>query len=83
MLCPFSTIVSVHLHSTLTDTHKCQSLTGVGAVHGCEQVWQLGPLGWGDVMAHVNDAVHGNIRVGLHQAEHNREITIKNMLSLY
>ncbi|KAG7244034.1 hypothetical protein INR49_006195 [Caranx melampygus] len=39
----------------------------------CEQVQKLGPLGWGDVLAHVDDAVHGYIRVGLHQATTQQE----------
>lgn len=52
---------------------KPLSLTGVGAVHSCEQMRELGPLGWSDVLAHVDDAVHGYVRVGLHQARKQEE----------
>lgn len=47
---------------------RALGLTAAGVVHGCEQVQKLGPLGRGDVLAHVDDAVHGYVRVCLHQA---------------
>ncbi len=47
---------------------KPLSLTGAGVVHSGEQMRELGPLGRSDVLAHVDDAVHGYVRVGLHQA---------------
>lgn len=47
---------------------KPLSLTGAGVFHSSEQMQDLSPLGWGDILAHVDDAVHGDVRVGLHQA---------------
>lgn len=47
---------------------KVLRLTGAGAVHSCEQMGELGPLGGSDILAHVDDAVHGYVRVSLHQA---------------
>lgn len=44
-----------------------------GVIHSCEQVQQCCPLGRIDTLAHVDDAVHGYIRVGLHQAEIQRK----------
>ena len=44
------------------------SLTGAGVVHSGEQMREFGPLGRSNVLAHVDDAVHGEVRVGLHQA---------------
>lgn len=44
------------------------SLTVAGVVHSCEKVQELGPLGWSDVLAHMYDAVHGYVRILLHQA---------------
>lgn len=44
------------------------SLTGGRAVHRGQQVGDLGPLGRSDGLAHVDDAVHGHLRVGLHNA---------------
>lgn len=44
------------------------SLTVAGVVHSCKQVQELGPLGWSDALAHVYDAVHGYVRISLHQA---------------
>lgn len=44
------------------------SLTGAGAVHSGEQMRELSPLGRSNILAHVDDAVHGYVRVGLHQA---------------
>lgn len=39
------------------------------AVHGGQQVGDLGPLGRCDVLAHMDDAVHDHLRVLLHQAK--------------
>lgn len=44
------------------------SLTGAGVVHSGEQMREFGSLGRSNVLAHVDDAVHGEVRVGLHQA---------------
>lgn len=44
------------------------SLAVAGVVHSREQVQELGPLGWSDALAHVYDAVHGYVRISLHQA---------------
>lgn len=49
---------------------KSQSLTGAGRVHCCKQMRQRGPLGGRNVLAHVDNAVHCYVRVGLHQAAH-------------
>lgn len=49
------------------------SLTVAGVVHGCKKVQELGPLGWSDALAHVYDAVHGYVRIILHQATISKE----------
>lgn len=50
-------------------------LTAAGAFHSCKEMRELGPLGWSDGLAQVDDRVHGYVGVGLHQAttqvEHN------------
>lgn len=43
-------------------------LSGAGVVHSCEQIQKRCPLGRSDTLAHVDDAVHGDIRVGFYQA---------------
>lgn len=45
---------------------KLRSLIGAGAVHSCKQMRELGPLGRSDVLAHLDDAVHGYVRAGLY-----------------
>lgn len=49
------------------------SLTAAGVVHSCKEVQELGPLGWSDAVAHVYDAVHGDVRISLHQATTSKE----------
>lgn len=56
------------------------SLTGAGAVHSGEQMRELSPLGRSNILAHVDDAVHGYVRVGLHQAGTQAENYNTNML---
>lgn len=41
---------------------------GGWAVHSGQEVKDLGPLGWADMLAHVHNAVPGHFRVVLHQA---------------
>lgn len=41
---------------------------GGRAVHGRQEVSDLGPLGWADVFAHVHHAVHSHLGVFLDQA---------------
>lgn len=49
------------------------SLTVAGVVHSCKKVQELGPLGWSDALAHVYDAVHGYVRISLHQTTISKE----------
>lgn len=51
-----------------------QSLAGAGAraVHGGQQMGYLGPLCGSDVLAHVDDAIHSHLRVGLNKAGQTR-----------
>lgn len=58
---------------TLTAKLSRAASTGAGVVHCCQEMRQLGPLGRSDVLAHVDDAVHGYVRVGLHQTRAQEE----------
>lgn len=55
-------------------------LISAGVVHSCEQIQKSRPLGRSDTLAHVDDAVHGDIRVGLDQAR--TQETIQTAMSL-
>lgn len=55
------------------------SLTIAGVVHSCEKVQELGPLGWSDVLAHMYDAVHGYVRILLHEAKTKNILTQQNL----
>lgn len=62
---------------------KFYSSAGVAVVHGSKQMRELGLLWRSNVLAHVDDAVHGDVRVGLNQTlTQGQRKSVKQMFDL-